>query len=349
MLEIENTTVVDGNVVGDNLILVTREGTQIDAGSVRGPQGIPGPPIRHVIQEETASLPDRSTLRFVGQGVTATDDAANDRTLVTIPTAGHVIYDETLARTQRAGLSFMGNRVSVADDAANNRSNVSLTDSIMAYQGSWSATVYQNRDVVARWGGYWIWASTTPSTAVQEPGVGSNSWTLIGGCPVMTSIQIDAWTSIANGSQVWDLNLNTLFVYENGWIPAVPSVWSGTAVGAQFTGVSSGNTVGAIAVPPAPYARQALATVVMRVDNDSSGTGVLGIRIESGSVLGQARTPPMTANQADVYLTAIGAITIPANSSYNIQWVFYRISGNLTGKCWADGTVNRLNVVAVPI
>jgi Chaperone of endosialidase len=43
MLEIENTTVVDGEVQGDNLILVTREGTLIDAGSVRGPQGTPGP------------------------------------------------------------------------------------------------------------------------------------------------------------------------------------------------------------------------------------------------------------------------------------------------------------------
>lgn len=42
MLEIENTTVVDGNVVGDDLILLTREGTPINAGSVRGPEGDQG-------------------------------------------------------------------------------------------------------------------------------------------------------------------------------------------------------------------------------------------------------------------------------------------------------------------
>ena len=42
MRVIENTTVVDGEVQGDNLILVTREGTPIDAGNVRGPQGIQG-------------------------------------------------------------------------------------------------------------------------------------------------------------------------------------------------------------------------------------------------------------------------------------------------------------------
>lgn len=43
MLEIEQTTIVDGTVVGDDLILTTRGGTDINAGSVRGPQGIQGP------------------------------------------------------------------------------------------------------------------------------------------------------------------------------------------------------------------------------------------------------------------------------------------------------------------
>lgn len=39
MLEIENTTIVDGDVVGDNLILKQRDDTEIDAGNVRGPMG----------------------------------------------------------------------------------------------------------------------------------------------------------------------------------------------------------------------------------------------------------------------------------------------------------------------
>lgn len=42
MLAIENGTVVDGDVVGDNLILTTKDGTPIDAGNVRGPQGDTG-------------------------------------------------------------------------------------------------------------------------------------------------------------------------------------------------------------------------------------------------------------------------------------------------------------------
>lgn len=51
MLAIENSTIVDGNVVGNNLILVTRDGTLIDAGNVRGPQGDVGP-MGEVTQEE---------------------------------------------------------------------------------------------------------------------------------------------------------------------------------------------------------------------------------------------------------------------------------------------------------
>jgi len=43
MLAIEAASVVDGDVVGDNLILTKHDGTQINAGSVRGPQGDQGP------------------------------------------------------------------------------------------------------------------------------------------------------------------------------------------------------------------------------------------------------------------------------------------------------------------
>ena len=44
MKQIEDSTVTDGEVVGNNLILTTRDGTGIDAGSVRGAPGPQGPP-----------------------------------------------------------------------------------------------------------------------------------------------------------------------------------------------------------------------------------------------------------------------------------------------------------------
>jgi Concanavalin A-like lectin/glucanases superfamily len=43
MLAIEAASVVDGDVIGDNLILTKHDGTQINAGNVRGPQGAVGP------------------------------------------------------------------------------------------------------------------------------------------------------------------------------------------------------------------------------------------------------------------------------------------------------------------
>jgi hypothetical protein len=43
MLAIESASVVDGDIVGDNLILTKHDGTQINAGNVRGPQGPIGP------------------------------------------------------------------------------------------------------------------------------------------------------------------------------------------------------------------------------------------------------------------------------------------------------------------
>jgi microcystin-dependent protein len=43
MLAIENATVVDGEVIGDNLFLIRHDGGQIDAGNVRGATGPTGP------------------------------------------------------------------------------------------------------------------------------------------------------------------------------------------------------------------------------------------------------------------------------------------------------------------
>jgi microcystin-dependent protein len=43
MKEIEDASIVDGNIVGDELILVRHDGATVNAGNVRGPQGIQGP------------------------------------------------------------------------------------------------------------------------------------------------------------------------------------------------------------------------------------------------------------------------------------------------------------------
>lgn len=43
MLDIEAASVVDGDIVGDDLILTKHDGSTIDAGNVRGPAGVAGP------------------------------------------------------------------------------------------------------------------------------------------------------------------------------------------------------------------------------------------------------------------------------------------------------------------
>lgn len=42
MLEMENATIIDGDIVGDDLILTKKDGTTVNAGNVRGPTGEPG-------------------------------------------------------------------------------------------------------------------------------------------------------------------------------------------------------------------------------------------------------------------------------------------------------------------
>lgn len=46
----------------------------------------------HVVQDETAPLTQRAVLNFEGAGVTVTDDAGNDATVVTIPGGSGTSY-----------------------------------------------------------------------------------------------------------------------------------------------------------------------------------------------------------------------------------------------------------------
>jgi hypothetical protein len=89
-----------------------------------GATGADGQPRQ--IQDEGSDLTIRQKLNFVGAGVTATDDSANGRTLITVPGSGHVIQDEGSSLTARTNLNFAGSGVTVADDAANDRSVVTI-------------------------------------------------------------------------------------------------------------------------------------------------------------------------------------------------------------------------------
>lgn len=81
-------------------------------------------------QDEGVLLPSRSYSNFVGAGVTATDDSANDATKVTIP--GITVQDEGVARTIRPFMNFSGGGVTATDDAGNNRINITINEFLQA-------------------------------------------------------------------------------------------------------------------------------------------------------------------------------------------------------------------------
>jgi len=73
MKEIEDSAVIGGMVQGNNLILVTHDGSTIDAGNVRGPQGIQGiPGVQSIIVCTSTTRPTGAAL-FVGLNIYETD------------------------------------------------------------------------------------------------------------------------------------------------------------------------------------------------------------------------------------------------------------------------------------
>ena len=48
----------------------------------------------HIIEDEGTPLTERANLNFVGEGVTVTDDAVNDRTIVTVPGYQHIVNED---------------------------------------------------------------------------------------------------------------------------------------------------------------------------------------------------------------------------------------------------------------
>src|SRR5687767_13035278 len=78
MLEIEAASIVDGEVVGDDLILTRQNATTINAGSVRGAQGVAGPAGSDLTVLTAKSILDVGLLNQIraGRQLTATDFTA---------------------------------------------------------------------------------------------------------------------------------------------------------------------------------------------------------------------------------------------------------------------------------
>lgn len=73
MKQIEDETVTTGSISGDDLILTTRAGSNINAGNVRGPQGIQGP-----TGEVTTAAMNAAIAAATESGAIGTSDLADD-------------------------------------------------------------------------------------------------------------------------------------------------------------------------------------------------------------------------------------------------------------------------------
>jgi hypothetical protein len=95
MKGIEDGTVVDGDVVGDNLILTKHDGTTINAGNVRGPQGPVGPdgPPGGVTARGLVWRYDVGALPAAQRQVTS--GTANGTIVIVVPSVSPVTFDTT--------------------------------------------------------------------------------------------------------------------------------------------------------------------------------------------------------------------------------------------------------------
>lgn len=82
MLAIENSAIVDGEVVGDNLILTRFDTSTIDAGSVRGPTGSPGITEAELIDVMNLTSPIGSIVDYIGTVAPTNWALMNGQTIV---------------------------------------------------------------------------------------------------------------------------------------------------------------------------------------------------------------------------------------------------------------------------
>lgn len=81
------------------------------------------------IQDEGTSITQRSTMNFVGPGVSATD--AGGKSIITIPGGYQTIQEEGVSIPQQSKMNFIGDWVTAADANIQQRSDITITGPIL--------------------------------------------------------------------------------------------------------------------------------------------------------------------------------------------------------------------------
>lgn len=113
MLAIEAASVVNGVVVGDNLLLTKYDGTQINAGSVRGPQGSPGvaPLLYSSSSAAITSLVNGSITIVTGFAFVSAASSSGASSLVTIVSNGNHTVNQAGLYSIKFSASFANSTV----------------------------------------------------------------------------------------------------------------------------------------------------------------------------------------------------------------------------------------------
>lgn len=156
MEAIEAACIIDGDVIGDNLILTRHDATTINAGSVRGPQGIQGP-VGQVSDAELAAAVATLNASIVAPHVRDINVRLKRVANQSIPSGNAstlILWDNEVADvsgfhaansgnvnipTGGAGIYLISTQITcgvIPHDPPNSIYGVSLTGSLHAYAGS---------------------------------------------------------------------------------------------------------------------------------------------------------------------------------------------------------------------
>ncbi|HET8625907.1 MAG TPA: hypothetical protein VFL91_00705 [Thermomicrobiales bacterium] len=166
------------------------------APGVIGPGGKPYVP-GMTVEDEGAALPPRAALDFVGAGVAATDDQANDRTVVTIPggltnpmtAAGDLIDGGVAGAPQRLAAGSAGQVLTVVNGApflaapsAPSLSTAATGGTVAAgtYQAEITYVNAQGETVASAGASITTTGATSTLTVASPPAAGSGSQTATG-------------------------------------------------------------------------------------------------------------------------------------------------------------------------
>lgn len=204
------------------------QGPKGDTGA-QGPAGLP-----NVVQDEGVALTARAALNFVGAGVTAADDAANGRTLVTIPGGGGGTpgYGTSLPASPVDGQEFI------------------LVDSVTNPSYQWRFRYNAGSISAYRW----EFVGGTPWLATDEAAVTTTSagWNALGTLPIFAvarsgdyeiGCSVDAYCATA-GNYAYTLVGYVVSGFSLAQYCAGASWWNGgmSHVG-RVAGLASGNSV----------------------------------------------------------------------------------------------------------